>query len=129
MNENQTKQLSDLLVSKRAAAGLSAAEVARRAGVDVGTVWRIERGMIASPKAKTLQAIGKVLGIPANDLFEIAPWATPDELPTIRPYLRTKYRQLPPEAMQEIEAHFADLAEKYGITFDQNDGPLDGEDE
>jgi transcriptional regulator with XRE-family HTH domain len=129
MNEQQAKQLSNLLASKRAAAGLSAAEVARRAGVDVGTVWRIERGMIASPRAKTLQAIGEVLGIPASDLFAIAPWVTAEELPTIRPYLRTKYRSLPPSAMKELEAHFADLANKHGISFDANDGPRNGEDE
>lgn len=129
MNEQQAKQLSALLASKRAAAGLSAAEVARRAGVDVGTVWRIERGMIASPRAKTLQAIGEVLGIPAGDLFEVAPWVTREELPTIKPYLRTKYRELPPDAVQEIEAQFAEIARRHGVSFDHNDGPLNGEDE
>jgi transcriptional regulator with XRE-family HTH domain len=128
MTPDQIKQLSELLTSKRIAAGLSGAEVARRAGVDVGTVSRIERGQIASPTAKTLLAMGKVLDIPASELFAIAPWATPQELPTIRPYLRTKYH-LPDEAMQEIEAHFADVAKRHGISFDPNDGPVDGEDE
>jgi transcriptional regulator with XRE-family HTH domain len=129
MNAEQAHRLATLLASKRGAAGLSPGEVARRAGIDKGTIWRIERAKIASPKARTLQAIGEVLSIPSSELFEIAPWVTPDELPTIRPYLRTKYRQLPPEAMQEIEAHFADLAKRYNIRFDTNDGPQDGEDE
>ncbi|HKP39460.1 helix-turn-helix transcriptional regulator [Mycobacterium sp.] len=128
MTPDQIKQLSELLTSKRIDAGLSGAEVARRAGVDVGTVSRIERGQIASPTAKTLLAMGKVLGISATELFAIAPWTTPQELPTIRPYLRTKYH-LPDEAMREIEAHFADVAKRHGISFDPNDGPVDGEDE
>ncbi|PEG33321.1 transcriptional regulator [Mycolicibacterium agri] len=128
MDSEQLQRLGDLLVSKRVAAGLSSAEVARRAGVDKATISRLERG-IASPKAGSLQAIGDVLGIPASDLFAIAGWVPPKELPTIKPYLRTKYRQLPPEAMQEIEAHFAELAKKYGVSFDPNNGPRDGQDE
>ncbi len=129
MNGNQARQLSRFLVSKRVAAGLSAAEVARRAGVDKGTISRIENGLIANPTADSLRAIGEALDIPSSDLFAIAPWVTPEDLPTIRPYLRTKYRQLPPRAIQEIEAHFAKMAEKYGISFDPNDGPRDGQDE
>lgn len=129
MNSEQTHRLSELLATKRVAAGLSAAEVARRARVDVGTVWRIEHGQIASPKAESLQAIGEVLGIPASDLFTIVGWVPPKELPTIRPYLRTKYRSLPPSAVKELEAHFDNLAKKHGISFDPNDGPRDGQDE
>jgi transcriptional regulator with XRE-family HTH domain len=127
MNSEQTNRLADLLVAKRVAAGLSSAEVARRAGVDKGTMSRLERG-IASPKAGSLQAIGEVLGIPASDLFAIAGWVPPKELPTIRPYLRTKY-ELPAEAVEELEYHFAAVARKHGISFDPNTGPVDGEDE
>ena len=128
MTPEQAKQLSNLLTSRRVAAGLSGAEVARRAGVDVGTVSRIERGQIPSPTAKTLLALGKVLDIPASDLFTVAPWATPQELPTIRPYLRTKYH-MPDDAMQEIERHFTEVAQRHGISFDPNHGPQNGEDE
>lgn len=129
MTPEQTIELSSLLKQKREEAGLSAAEVGRRAGVDVGTVWRIERGQIASPTAKSLIAMGGVLGISTSDLFAIAPWVTAQELPTIRPYLRTKYRDLPPEAVTEIEAEFDAIAQRHGISFDSNNGPQDGEDE
>ncbi|WP_068182393.1 helix-turn-helix domain-containing protein [Mycobacterium sp. UM_CSW] len=129
MKPQQITRLAILITSKRVAAGLSTSEVARRAHVDKATVSRIEHGQILSPKAKSLQAIGHVLGIPASELFAIAPWVTPQELPTIRPYLRTKYRELPPAAVQEIETYFNDVARKHGISFDPNDGPLDGEDE
>ena len=128
MTPEQAKQLSRMLRSKREAAGLSVNEVARRAGVDAGSVSRIERGQIPSPTARTLLALGEVLDIPASDLFTVAPWATPEELPTIRPYLRTKYH-LPDDAMQEIERHFAEVAQRHGISFDPNHGPQGGEDE
>jgi transcriptional regulator with XRE-family HTH domain len=129
MRLRQTVQLINLLAKKRAASGLSIGEVARRAGVDIGTVSRIESGRIANPKPETLQAIGEVLGIPASDLFATAGWVPSRELPSIRPYLRTKYRQLPPEAMEEIEAHFEAVAREHGVSFDPNNGPLNGEDE
>ena len=128
MTPEQAKRLADLLTTKQAATGLSGAEVARRAGVDAGTVSRIERGQIPNPTAKTLLALGKVLDIPESELFAVAPWATSQELPTIRPYLRTKYH-LPDAAMQEIEAHFADVARRHCISFDPHHGPTNGEDE
>ena len=129
MTPEQTKQLTTVLKQRREEAGLSNNEVARRAGVDAGTVWRIEQGMIASPKAESLQAIGEVLGISASDLFATVGWMPSKDLPTIRPYLRSKYRDLPPEAVAEIEAEFDAIAKKHGVSFRPDDGPKDGEDE
>ena len=129
MTPEQTKQLTRILKQRREEEGLSNNEVARRAGVDAGTVWRIEQGMIASPKAESLQAIGEVLGIPASDLFATVGWMPEGELPTIRPYLRSKYRDLPPEAVAEIEAEFDAIAKKHGVSFNRGEGPTNGEDE
>lgn len=123
MTPEQTAQLINLLANKRKESDLSVNEVARRASVDPGTAWRIEQGLIASPKAESLKAIGKVLGIPAIDLFAIVGWIPSGELPSIGPYLRAKYRQLPDEALQEIETHFAEVVRKYDVTFDENDSP------
>jgi transcriptional regulator with XRE-family HTH domain len=121
MTPEQTVQLITLLAKKRAEARLSVNEVARRAAVDPGTVWRIEQGMIPTPKAESLLAIGEVLGIPSSDLFAIVGWMPKKELPTIGPYLRAKYHRLPPEALQEIETHFETVARRYGITFEGGD--------
>jgi transcriptional regulator with XRE-family HTH domain len=124
MTPEEAHQLAKLIRSRRVAAGLAAREVARRAGVDVGTVTRLEQGQILSPRAENLRAIGEVLDIPAADLFAVAAWLPEGELPTFRPYLRSKYRELPPEAVAEIEAVFERLARDYGAH-----GPVDGEDE
>src|SRR5215211_1558284 len=106
MNPDEARHLADLLREKRLAAGLTAREVARRAGVDSGTVSRIELGQIASPRPDNLRAIGEVLGIPAADLFAATDWLPRRDLPSFRPYLRSKYRELPPEAVAEIAAVF-----------------------
>jgi transcriptional regulator with XRE-family HTH domain len=120
MTPEQTVQLINLLANKRAAAGHSINEVARRADVDPGTVWRIEQGMIPTPKAESLKAIGKVLGIPSIDLFVTVGWIPGGELPSFGPYLRAKYHQLPEEAMREIETYFDTVAYTYGVSI--NDG-------
>jgi transcriptional regulator with XRE-family HTH domain len=120
MTPEQTVQLINVLANKRRESHLSVNEVARRAEVDPGTVWRIEQGMIPTPKAESLKAIGNVLGIPSTDLFAIVGWIPSDELPSIGPYLRAKYAQLSAEALQEVETYFETVAYTYGVNI--NDG-------
>lgn len=123
MNADQTVQLINLLSKKRAESGLSVAEVARRAHVDVAAVWRIEQGMIATPRAESLKAIGTVLGIPSIDLFTVVGWLQDDELPTLDVYLRAKYPGLPHESIRAIESHAADVAKKNGVNIRDHHRP------
>ena len=122
MTPQQTVQLVNLLTKKRNERGLSVNEVARRAGVDPGTAWRIEQGLIPTPKAESLKAIGKVLDIPAIDLFAIVGWIPSGELPSIGPYLRAKYGQLPEEALQDMEAYADILVRRHDVSLQGNDG-------
>lgn len=115
LTPEQTVALMNMVQKQRSTLGLSINEVARRAKVDTGTVWRIEQGMIAKPTAKSLMAIGEVLGIPAIDLFSIAGWISADELPSLGTYLRTKLNHLPTEAVEDIEAYIASVARKYAV--------------
>ena len=120
MTPEQTTQLMHLLTNKRKQSGLSVAEVAQQASIDRGMVWRFEQGMIATPKADSLKAIGDVLD-PAIDIFTIVGWISAGELPSFGPYLRAKYPQLPPEAVNDIETHFAKVAREYDIEIDASD--------
>ncbi len=124
MTPSQRDELAELLINRRQAQGLSARAVARAADVDVHTVLSLEQGRIAQPKADTLRAIGGVLGIPATDLWVAVGWLPGAELPAFRPYLRSKYQDLPEQAVTEMEAVFDRLARDYGLQ-----GPKDGEDE
>ena len=124
MSPFEARRLGKLLRSSRDKLGLSASEVARRSSVDTATITRLEQAQIRSPKPETLRAIAQVLGIPTADLFAVADWLPPDELPSFRPYLRSKYRELPAEAVQEIEDVFERLARDH-----QLQTPRDHEDE
>lgn len=123
MNPRQARALATLLRTHREQLGLTAREVARRSGVDVGTVTRMERQQIPYPRPDSLVAIGDTLGIPAADLFAVADWLPKHQLPAFQPYLRAKY-DLSDEAAEQVEAFLDRLRDKHGA-----DGPNDGEDE
>lgn len=124
MNPGQADQLAELLRDKRERLGLSASEVARRAGVTAGTVTRIELRQIPSPKADSLTAIAEVLEIPKADVFAAAGWVPGNELPTLRPYLRSKYHGLTAADASRVESYIDQLQSRYGTQ-----GPADQEDE
>src|SRR4051794_30322980 len=106
MTPEEARQLASRLRSVREKSGLSAAEVARRAGVTTGTVTRIELGQIASPRPENLLAIAAVLDIPASDIFALTNWMPSDQLPSFSPYMRARYRSLPEAALVEIQHVF-----------------------
>jgi transcriptional regulator with XRE-family HTH domain len=124
MTPEEAQRLAQRLRKDREQHGLSAHEVARRAGVNVGTVTRIELGQIASPRPENLLAIAAVLDIPASDIFALANWVQPDDLPSFSPYMRAKYSSLPESAFREMQTFFDSMAVKYGAK-----GPALREDE
>lgn len=109
MNADQTVGLMYLLARKRAAAGLSITEVAQRAHVNKATVWRLEQGLIATPRVHSLLAIAEVLEIPLANLLVEVGWLPDGELPSIGPYLRAKYAQLPEKAIEDVEKYIATI--------------------
>jgi transcriptional regulator with XRE-family HTH domain len=62
---------------QRARAGRSAAEVARRAGISLDTLRKIERGAIPTPAFFTVVALARVLDVDLADLADLAATAGP----------------------------------------------------
>jgi len=126
MNEEQAQELGRRLRARREELGLSVRDLERLADVDNGTIVRIEQGAFAAPRPDKLSRIAEALRLPLADVFALAEYVVPDELPTFAPYLRAKYRALPTAALAELERHFDDLSARYGI---DPAGPAPGEDE
>src|SRR5437762_3576052 len=108
---DQQNRLGQHLEGLRRTAGLSLREVARRTGVTATWVMRVERGEYVEPDPKRLAAVAGVLQVEAIELYRLAGY--PAELPTMQPYLRSKYGYLPPEAIDQLAAHFELINEKY----------------
>jgi transcriptional regulator with XRE-family HTH domain len=125
MNPQQAKKLGRHLRTSREALGISARELARRADVDDSTIVRFEQGAFAEPSPDKLKRIARVLSLNLADLYVLADYPVP-ELPPLRPYLRAKYRDLPPEAAEQLDAYAQRLAKRHGVDLS---GPAPGEDE
>ncbi len=92
--------------------------------MNVSSIVSLERGDILAPQPDTLKAIAAALDIPVSDLFTTAGWLPAGELPTLKPYLRAKYRHLDEQTISELEAYAEKLAQKHGRS-----GPENHEDE
>jgi transcriptional regulator with XRE-family HTH domain len=124
MNPRQAKALGRFLKDRRTALGLSTRTLAGRSDVDMATIVRLEQGAFAEPRTDKLRAVAEALGLSVAEVFAKADYTVPSEL--LVPYLRTKHRDLPPEAISELERYAAKLGRRYGI---RPDGPAPGEDE
>lgn len=110
--------LAERLREERTKKGLSLRQVASEAGVDDSNLSKIENGAVTKPSTETLQALSQFYAVPLEDLYSLAGYAAPTELPSLGPYLRSKY-DLSPEAAQEITAYFDFVKQKY----EQEDSP------
>src|SRR3954463_6484369 len=99
MTNNQPLALGALMQQRRQQLGLSLSEVARRAGIDKGTLSLLERGKVTRPQPANLSSLATALELPAGDLFAAADYLQSADLPSLRPYMRAKYRDLPEEAL------------------------------
>ena len=126
MDAEQAEELGRRIALAREALGISKRELSRRTGVSDGTIVRIEQGQFANPAPDKLARIANELGLELADVFALAGYAAPAQLPAWRPYLRAKYGELPTAAVNELESFFDYLKSKYGADVD---GPERGEDE
>jgi transcriptional regulator with XRE-family HTH domain len=124
--EAPQSQLGSLLQARREALGLSQYELAKRADIDRSVVLRIESGAIRQPDPRKLARLAKVLDLPLTKLYGLAGYPAGRQLPSFQPYLRDRYRKLPPEAVDRLSHYFNEISEEYGV---EADGPADGEDE
>lgn len=123
MTDEERQALADLIRDKREELGISARELARRAGIDQGLLTLIDQRKIAQPKVDTIRALADALGIPLADLYAATSWLPEGSLPSLKPYMRAKYDDLPEEAVEQVERYIDRLSRKYGH------GPRRGEDE
>jgi transcriptional regulator with XRE-family HTH domain len=124
MTAEQAKKLAAIVRAERLALNLSMRQVAAISGVPVSSVSDLEAGAVLTPQPNTIQAIAEAIATPVSDLYAAAGWLPADELPSFRPYMRAKYRNLPPDAITELNRYLDDFARRYGLQ-----GPLHGQDE
>jgi transcriptional regulator with XRE-family HTH domain len=126
MTDNDRPEVGTLIRLARDQKGLTSHEVARLVDTTQSTIVRLEQGIVAAPKPALLKSLAAVLELDLADLYAAAGYPQPDGLPSFTPYLRSKYKDLPPEAHAELEQSFSHIAQKYGY---DAAGPAPGQDE
>jgi hypothetical protein len=75
----------------------------------------MEAGQFRTISPANIQALARALDIDAQDLFALAGYRVPEGLPTLVPYMRTKYGgDLPDEGLRELSSYLDYLRSKYG---------------
>ncbi|MDQ1736461.1 MAG: hypothetical protein QOH56_2712 [Pseudonocardiales bacterium] len=102
---NSSQQVGQNVRGRREALGLSARKLAHLAGIDNGTLLRIEHGQITQPRRHTLKAIDTAL----------KQWSATDQpLPPLTSYLRARYPQVSERVVKELADYFDYLTARYG---------------
>ncbi len=127
MDEKQAKRLGAEIRRSREAAGWSLRQLEERTGIDNSLLARMEQGLIFKPAPDNLRRIAEALGIPLADLYALADWAVPSELPSPGPYLRAKYRDLSESTLRSLTEDVNRLLAQHGL--DLSGAPAPGEDE
>jgi transcriptional regulator with XRE-family HTH domain len=121
-------KLGEAVRQAREAKGLSTRGLAEAIGTTHSYIHKLEAGWFGSISPENIQALARALDIDAQDLFALAGYKVPDGLPTLVPYMRTKYGEDLPEAgIAELQSYFGYLRTKYGTSGASR--PLGDEDE
>jgi transcriptional regulator with XRE-family HTH domain len=124
LSPTQARELGKFLRAARERRGLGIRALESSSGVNGSSIVSLERGDILAPQPDTLRSIAASLDLAVSDLFTVAGWLPADELPTLRPYLRAKYRELDERSIGDLEAYADRITRKHG-----GRGPVDHEDE
>lgn len=117
--DSKNQELGDFIKARRLSRGLSLHQAATESGLHYSYWSKLEAGQYAHPAPKYLMAIAQVLQVRFEDLYGLVGYELPDALPSFSPYLRTKYGDLPPEAVADLERYFQLLRAFYNIPDDQ----------
>jgi len=115
MKPERAQQLGRLLKARREERGLSTHRLAAAAEMDQATIVRLEAGSIVAPRPDKLSRIAQVLGISGADVFALAGYVVPSDLPSLRAYLSSKYGGLQVDDIDKIETYVARIAKKRGF--------------
>lgn len=118
MNQDQAKELGKLLGQRRRELGLSKRRLAALTHMGDSTIVRLEQGGITSPSPAKLSRLATALHLSLADIFALAGYFVPGELPSFEVYLHTKYPALPKSGGLELLNHFKKLQVRHGLHLD-----------
>ena len=114
MNDEHVHSLGAYIRDIRTRHGETIRTLAAEAGVDSSGLSRLEHGTAGMPRPDTLYALAPALGVSPADLFAMAGYTVPSDLPDVEAYLRTKYDCLTDDERQAIATLVTAIAKVHG---------------
>lgn len=124
MKNKSERTFGSIIKEARADAGLSMREAAEDARISKSLLRFWELDQVEAPDLGKVLRLAATLSIEPLELCEAAGYDISGALPTVQPYFRSKYPNLPEAALRQITA----ITEKYGID-PNHTSPRPGEDE
>lgn len=116
MNEPQSRALGASLRERRRFLNLSTKTLGAAVGVPSSTISRIETGSFKAPRPDKLARIAEILRLPAGEVFALAGYVTPRDLPEYATYLRTKHPDLSDGAIQRLSLQLREVLSEFGLS-------------
>ena len=118
MNDIHTKELAEYISSRKQYLKLSTRGLARKAGLDIATLSRLENGLLRNPRIDTFRSLATALEVPFFDLLTVAGFHTPFDLDSAASPLWAKLSALPVEASADADAYLQRLIDQHRIDLD-----------
>ena len=115
------QRLGEAVRRAREERGLSIRKLADRTGVTHSFIAKLEAGRFQTVSPDNLTALARALEIAPEDLFTLSGYTVPERLPTFGPYLRTRYGELPEQAIDQLNEYFELLRGKYTGVIEADD--------
>jgi transcriptional regulator with XRE-family HTH domain len=115
MDRTQARRLGQFLKLRRTKIGNSLQQVGSSCGLSPATILRLERGDIQNPDPQKLRVLANTLALDPAEVLALAGQAVPTDLLTPSAYLRTKYRDLPPEQLQQLQEDVNRVLARHGL--------------
>ncbi len=110
--QGDSEELGQRIRSGRKAKDWSVRELARRMNLNHSSIVRIEQGEFIRVKSEHLEQFSTLLDLPLADLQILAGYKPVDDLPDLKTFLHVRYRDLPDQDVEEIDAHVRFLRAK-----------------
>ena len=124
MSPEQAQKFAAIIKKRRVELGFSIRQLASVSGLQFATVVGLENATILAPQPDTLAALFFFIDMWLSEIYTVAGLLPAGELPSLRPYMRAKYRDLDERAIADLERYAEQILKRHGAA-----GPRGREDE
>lgn len=115
------ESLGALLKRARLAARISFGQLSATTGIARSRLHRLENDQVKKVNPADLSILAESLDLSLHQVFQAAGYPTQSALPNLGNELEAKLCELPPEALDRLDAYVDQLVREHGVTLEPGD--------